>query len=343
MSILKIDIHTHILPPDIPAFKEKFGYGGFLKMHKCSDSCDVDLYDDSGQFFRKIKPNCFDPEVRIRECAEASVRVQALSTLPAMFSYWAKPKDGEVVAQFLNDHIAEVVLKNPSKFVGLGTVPLQDPHLASKEAERCMKQLGMRGIQIGSHIETKNLSDPAFFEFYKTCEDLDVALFVHPWDMMGQDRMKKYWLPWLVGMPAESTLAICSMIFGGVFEKFPKLRVAFAHGGGSFGMTLGRIMQGFTMRPDLCAVDCKVSPQEYLGHFYVDSLVHDPIVLKYLVNLMGHKKICLGTDYPFPLGEIVPGQTIQEAGFDADVQKWLYYKSAANWLNIDVRKYGFTT
>jgi len=148
-----------------------------------------------------------------------------------MFSYWAKPEDTLDLSQFLNDHIASVVAQNPTRFTGLGTVPMQSPSLAIKELERCVKELGLSGVQIGSHILDWNLSDENLFPFFQAAEALGTAVFVHPWDMFGQEKMKKYWLPWLVGMPAETSLAICSMIFGGVFERLPKLRVAFAHGG----------------------------------------------------------------------------------------------------------------
>jgi aminocarboxymuconate-semialdehyde decarboxylase len=331
---MKIDIHTHILPPEIPKFKEMFGYGGFIKLQKCTGCDDVDMLDDSGKFFRRVKPNCIDPKVRISECDQHGVHMQVLSTVPAMFSYWAKPKDGLYVAQVLNDHIAGVVREHPKRFAGLGTLPLQDSTLAVSEAERCMRELGLRGFQIGSHINDMNLSDPKLFPFYEACESLGAALFVHPWDMMGQDRMPKYWLPWLVGMPAETSLAICSMIFGGVFEKFPKLRVAFAHGGGSFPITWGRVQHGFHSRPDLCAVDNAFPPEKYLGHFYVDSLVHDANALKYLIELFGAEKICLGTDYPFPLGEETPGELINKTITDKETRDWLNYRSAQAWLGI---------
>jgi aminocarboxymuconate-semialdehyde decarboxylase len=164
---------------------------------------------------------------------------------------------------------------------------------------------------------------------------MNAPLFVHPWDMRGQDKMQKYWLPWLVGMPMETSLAISSMIFGGVFERFPKLRVAFAHGGGAFPFTVGRIQHGFDSRPDLCAIDNKVPPKDYLGKFYFDSLVHDPKALKYLVDLVGAEKICLGTDYPFPLGEQEPGKLIEETfPNDKETKEWLFSKSALNWLGM---------
>lgn len=332
--MLKIDIHTHILPPELPEFKKQFGYGGFMQLQNCVGCKDVDIYDDSGKFFRRVEENCFNPTVRMHEYDRHHVQVQVLSTVPTMFSYWAKPQDGLIVSQFLNDHLATVISMNPKRFVGLGTVPLQDPLLAAKEAERCITQLGFRGFQIGSHVNDWNLSDPALFPFYETCETLEAALFIHPWDMMGQNRMPKYWLPWLVGMPAETSLAICSMIFGGIFQKFPKLKVAFAHGGGSFPFTLGRIQHGFEVRPDLCAVDCPIAPEKYLGHFYLDSLVHDKKALKYLVDLIGAEKICLGTDYPFPLGEAEPGSLIEKTFQDPTTKEWLFHKSALNWLGM---------
>ena len=131
--------------------------------------------------------------------------------------------------------------------------------------ERCVKELKMPGLEIGSNINGKNLDEKDFFPFYKAAEELGCALFIHPWQMMGEDQMPRYWLPWLVGMPAETARAICSMIFGGVFEQFPNLRVAFAHGGGSFPFTIGRIEQGFKTRPDLVAVNHKNQSTRIVG------------------------------------------------------------------------------
>lgn len=332
--VLKIDIHTHILPPELPKFNELFGYGGFIQLKDCPGCKDKEMLDDTGKPFRRVQDNCFTPQTRMSEYDKHEVKVQVLSTVPVMFSYWAKAKDGHYVSQFLNDHIGQIVNENPKRFVGLATVPLQDTTLAVSEAERCVNKLGFRGFQIGSHVNDKNLSDESLFPFYEACEAMGAALFVHPWDMMGQDRMAKYWLPWLVGMPAETSLAICSMIFGGVFKRFPNLRVAFAHGGGSFPFTVGRVQHGFDSRPDLCAVDNNVPPKDYLGHFYVDSLVHDEKALEYLVDLIGPEKICLGTDYPFPLGEQEPGALIAKVAKDENAREWMNHKAALEWLGM---------
>jgi aminocarboxymuconate-semialdehyde decarboxylase len=330
-NILTIDIHTHILPEHIPDFKRRFGYGGFIHLDHHKPCCARMMRDD--HFFREVESNCWDAETRMKECGHHHVDVQVLSTVPVMFSYWAKPKDALEVAKFLNDHIADVVHRYPKRFVGLGTLPLQDPKLSIEELKRC-KSIGLKGIEIGTHVNQWNLDDPNLFEVFAACEELDMAVFVHPWDMMGKENMPKYWLPWLVGMPAESSLAICSLIFGGVLERLPNLRVAIAHGGGSFPATIGRIAHGFDVRPDLCAIDNPIRPTEYLGKFWLDSLVHDHDMLNYIIKLMGSDKIALGTDYPFPLGELEPGKLIKTGNYDLQTATNLLSGSALGWLNM---------
>jgi aminocarboxymuconate-semialdehyde decarboxylase len=234
---------------------------------------------------------------------------------------------------FLNDHIAGIVQRYPARFVGLGTLPMQEPELAIQELERC-KRIGLVGIQIGTHVHGTNLGEPRLLQVFQACQELDMCVFVHPWDMMGADRMDKYWMPWLVGMPVETTTAITSMIFSGLLEKLPKLRVAFAHGGGSFPATIGRIEHGYIMRPDLCAVDNPVNPREYLGKFWIDALVHDPAMLHLVVDQMGAERVAMGTDYPFPLGELIPGELINSMPFDTATKEMLLSGAALKWLGL---------
>jgi aminocarboxymuconate-semialdehyde decarboxylase len=256
-----------------------------------------------------------------------------------MFSYWAKPRDTLDLSRLLNDHIASLVGEYPTRFVGLGTLPMQEPVLAIRELERCVGELGLAGIEIGSHVNGWNLDDPRVVEVLTAAESLGAAVFVHPWEMLGRDRMSKYWLPWLVGMPAETSLSICSMIFGGVLEKLPRLRVAFAHGGGAFPATLGRIEHGFRVRPDLVATDNARNPRDYIGRFYVDALVHDADMLRYMIKLMGAECIAMGSDYPFPLGEHEPGALIESMDLDARTRDRLLAGTALEWLNLDRERF----
>lgn len=331
--MLKIDVHTHILPRNIPAWREKFGYGGFISLDHIDD-CSATMIRDDGHRFRDIQDNCWSPERRIEECDAAGVDVQVLSTVPVMFSYWAKPDDGAEVAKFLNDDIADHVARFPKRFVGLATLPMQASELALKELERC-KANGFAGIEIGTNVNQLNLSEPQFFEIFAACEELGMAVFVHPWEMMGRDDMAKYWLPWLVGMPAETSRAICSLIFAGVLEKLPRLRILFAHGGGSFPATLGRIEHGFNVRPDLCAVDNPHGPRKYLSRMYFDSLVHERSTLEFLISLVGSDQIALGSDYPFPLGEETPGSLIESLDLDDAIKEMLLHGAALNWLDLN--------
>ncbi|HEX8564580.1 MAG TPA: amidohydrolase family protein [Pyrinomonadaceae bacterium] len=331
--MLKIDVHTHILPKEIPAWKQRFGYGGFIRLEHHKPCCARMLKDD-GKFFREIDENTWSAEKRLEECRQFGVSVQVLSTVPVMFSYWARAADAAEIAEFLNDDLAKLVAKYPKRFIGLGTVPMQDARLAVKELERC-RQIGLVGVQIGSNVNQLNLGEPQFFDFFKACEELGMAVFVHPWDMMGEREMQKYWLPWLVGMPAETSRAICSLIFSGTLEKCKNLRICFAHGGGSFPATIGRIEHGFLVRPDLCAADNQCNPRDYLGKIWFDSLVHEAAMLDYLVKLAGADKVALGTDYPFPLGELEPGKLIESMPFGEETKAKLLHGAALEWLNLD--------
>jgi aminocarboxymuconate-semialdehyde decarboxylase len=320
------------MPGHMPNWTKKFGYGEFIHLeHQNCKACMM----KADKVFRVVEENSFNEVVRLDEMDATGVSKQVLSTIPVLFNYWAKPEHGLETSRFFNDHIAEVVSRYPERFTGIGTLPMQDVDLAIGEMERCVKDLKMPGIEISTNVNGKNLNEKEFFLFYVAAEKLNCSLFVHPWEMMGEDKMQRYWLPWLVGMPAETSRAICSMIFGGVLEKFPTLKIAFAHGGGSFPFTVGRIGHGFDVRPDLVAVDNNIHPKNYLGKFWVDSLVHDAQALEYLIRVIGDDKICLGSDYPFPLGEHHPGKLIEDALPDNHVKEKLLYKNAVDWLGLN--------
>ena len=295
------------------------------------------------KFFREIYKNAWDSETRMAECKEYGIDVQVLSTVPVMFSYWAKPEHTLDLSKYLNDNIAQTVSENPRHYAGLGTLPMNSPQLAVKELRRLHDDLGLQGVEIGTNVLGKNLDHPDLFPIFEECADMGACIFIHPWDMLGEDRTKDYWLTWLVGMPAETSLAISSMIFGGVLEKLPNLRVCFSHGGGSFPGTLGRVEQGARVRPDLCGVKNEKLPSSYCGKFWLDSLTHDSIMLEKIVEQWGSNRVTLGTDYPFPLGEFVatsPGKLIEKT-FPGrlDIQADLFQNSALEFLGLEKERF----
>jgi aminocarboxymuconate-semialdehyde decarboxylase len=325
-----LDVHTHVLPPELPRWSP-------IRLERTGE-CRARMLREDGSLFREIESNAWDPEQRLRECDAAGVGAQALSTVPVLFAYHLAPEKGHDLSRLLNDHLAALCAQHPRRFVGLGTLPMQAPDLAVRELERCLA-LGLAGAQIGSHVNEWNLSDPALFPVFARAAELGAAIFVHPWDMMGEARMRKYWLPWLVGMPAEVSLAICSVIFGGVLERLPRLRIAFAHGGGAFPGTLGRIEHGFQARPDLVAIDNPHPPSTYLRRIYVDSLVHDPRALRLVLEVFGPERVALGSDYPFPLGEERPGALIDSLGLPEATRDRLRAGTALEWLGRDAKAY----
>ncbi len=353
-----IDVHTHILPSprEWPDLSSKFGYAGWIALEEiaakgtggcgCARMLRVEQGADGRAamgadgkrgttFFREIGANCWDAGARVAEMDAFDApgkMVQVLSTVPVMFGYWAKPEHTAELSRWLNDHIAGVCRAAPERFVGLGTIPMNAPGLAVRELERCVRDLGMAGVQIGSNVNGRNLGESEFAEVFAAAEELGACVFVHPWEMLCgpapaalshpsppalNARLAKHWAAWLVGMPSETCLALCSVLFSGMLERLPRLRIGFAHGGGSFPGTIGRIEHGFQARPDLCQTETKTSPREWCrsaagpAKFYVDSLVHDAPTLRVLMELMGPERIMLGSDYPFPLGEDRPGEMIR--------------------------------
>jgi len=329
--MLKIDMHTHIIPAKMPRFAEKFGYGDYIYLDHHTPGRARMM--KGNEFFREICSNCWDPEERIREYERHHTQMQVVCTIPVLFGYDHKPTDGLEIARFLNDHVAQLMHDHPRHYLGLGTLPMQDPALAVQELQRC-REIGLPGVQIGSNINDKNLSEPDFYPVFEACQELDMAVFVHPWNMMGFHSMRKYWLPWLVGMPAETARAICSFIFSGAYERWPRLRLCFAHAGGSFIPTIGRIQHGYDCRPDLVAVDNPNPPRNYLGKFWVDCITHDPALLRYIIDAIGPDKICLGSDYPFPMGDLEIGAFVREMDLPDDTVEAIYSRNTLEWLGV---------
>lgn len=339
-QFFKVDIHTHILPREIPNWKAEFGYGGFIQLEHHKDNYARMVLDD-GTFFRDVFHNLWDPEQRISEMDENGVNLQILSTVPVMFSYWAKPKDTAIVSRYLNEDISQTVSRYPSRFIGLGTLPMNDTELALEELDYCIRDLKLNGIEIGTHIPTSddniNLHDDRIYPIFKRAEELGAAIFVHPWDMPW--RPEPFWAGWLHGMTAETSKTISDLIFSQVFRRLRDLRFVFAHSGGSFCGLIGRIEHGFNVRPDLFP-HREENPRDYLDHFWVDTLTADPAVLRYNMSVINPRKFILGSDFPFPLGEAHPGMMVEQMDeLDNETKKAILGKNAFDWLGLDINEY----
>lgn len=332
---MRVDFHTHIIPEDIPNFVEKFSGERWPTLEKtCSCGANIMV---AGKVFREVTDQVWSPEKRIKDMDAEGVDIQVLSPIPVTFSYWAEPEAAEEMSQIQNDFIAETVKQYPNRFIGLGTVPLQDIEASIKEMDRCIHKLGLKGIEIGSNINGKNLDDPSFTAFFEMAEKWEVPLFVHPWETLGKERMPRHNFMYTVGMPSETALAAASLINGGVMEKFPRLKVCFAHGGGSFPYILPRLDQGWKVWPHLRLTS--QPPSHYAKNFYFDSLNYDPLNLKYLVDRFGYDKIVMGSDYPFLLRENPPGKVIDDTVQLTEEQKQaILGKNALAFLNIEIKE-----
>lgn len=349
----KWDVHTHTtLAPDTYQALGRFSrYADFVRVRASSgNTCFAELVNSKGEVQRTIEANAYDAAARIKDCDHHGVTMQVLSPTPMMIpDYVDDAADAAEICKIINDGNAALVTKFPGRFTALAALPMQDAKLAVRELERA-RTLGMRGIEINSNIADLDLDEARFFPVFEAAEKLGMAVFVHPWGgFMTHTEARLHrrmnighrWRPWLLGMGLETALAFDSLRSGAVHERLPKLRVLYAHGGGTFPVLLGRMEHGAYCRPDLfknasgkdvyrTIRDCGV---------YVDALTHSPWALKLLMEMLGISRIALGSDYPYPLGEmgaigdkrIYPGHMIEHLPSDASqmAAAWKHF----HWLS----------
>ena len=251
-----------------------------------------------------------------------------------MFAYGAPARVAADWCTRMNDHALAFASADPARLKVLAQVPLQDLDLACREASRS-RAAGHVGVQIGNHLGARDLDDGQLVAFLNHCAHEDIPVLVHPWDMMGEGRMAKWMLPWLVAMPAETQLGMLSLILSGAMERIPRsLKICFAHGGGAFAYLLGRADNAWRHR-DIVREDCPQPPSSYLDRFHVDSAVFDPRSLRLLTEVHGTQRILLGSDYPFPLGEARIGTLVQEADFLSGAEREaLLYGNALAFFSL---------
>ncbi|MFY9950151.1 MAG: tryptophan 2,3-dioxygenase family protein [Candidatus Sulfotelmatobacter sp.] len=326
-----IDIHNHFFPSSWPDLAARYGTPNWPWIkHTEPGKADIMVGD---RFFRHIYSACWDPEVRLREMDRDGVDLQVMSATPVLFAYDRPIEHARDCAEMFNDAALELCNHGQGRLKSFCQVPLQDVDASCAELSRCMRA-GHLGVQIGNHVGSKNLDDAGIVTFLQHCADEGAAVLVHPWEMLGQERMPKYMMPWTVGMPAETQLSVVALILSGAFDRLPRsLRICFAHGGGSFAFLLGRLENAWHHHP-VARGDCQHPPSYYLNRFYTDSAVFDQRTLQFLVGTMGADRVLLGSDYPFPLGEERVGNLIRQSNLPQHTKAKLLGGNATEFLKL---------
>ena len=252
-----------------------------------------------------------DPQKKIRDMDEKGIGLSVLSSTPFAFFYEVEEALAVELARFQNDRLSEMVKRNPDRFAAMATLPLQVPGEALKELERAVQKLGLRGVEIGSHVGRRELGDEVFGPIYKALEDLDMPIFIHPHHVAGLDRLLEYYLNNLIGNPLDTTIAAANLIFSGMLEKYPRLKIILAHAGGQLPYIIGRMEHGYQVRPE-CKDKVHKPPMAFFKNFYFDIITHNPDALRYLISFAGSDHVLLGSDYPYDMGDLDPVQTVSQ-------------------------------
>ena len=302
-----VDIHAHFVPRGyLDAIESEGGRHGATLRAEAGGEVTIVV---GGRPFGPITRHYWDTEARLADMDAAGVDMQVVSLNPPMVT-WAPPEAGARLARLVNDEMAKAVRGSKGRLHGLATLPMQDVPAAVAEAERAVKELGLKGVYIGTHVRGVDLDDARFDPFYAACQGLDVPVFLHPIDVLGGTRVAGYHLHNLIGNPTDTAVAAERLIFGGVFARFPGLKVVLPHGCGTFPYLLGRMMRGYAVRAD-ARTRIGRPPVDFLGNLYYDTITHDQHTLAFLVNLMGPQKVLLGSDYRFDMGDPDPVRAVR--------------------------------
>jgi aminocarboxymuconate-semialdehyde decarboxylase len=327
-KVKRIDVHTHIMFPG-----EEGGKYAALMPRLARDEAGQEVIQVRGRSFRG-QMELHNPKRRIQDMDKKGIDMQVLSIMPVFIFYDVDPELGIACSQIQNNAIAAIVKTYPDRFVGLATVPLQVPLAAAKELKRAMNELGMKGVQILSDVNEKNLDWPELWPFYETAQELGAFILCHPGAFSVMERMKKFHLQNLVGHPFDTSLAIASVIFGGVLRDFPKLKLCFLHGGGFAPYQRGRFEHGYQVRPE-CKERISKPPSEYFKLLHFDTVTHYDPALEYLIRTVGSDKVLMGSDYPADMADPDPVATLSrlEPIPSADKEN-IFGKNAARLLGL---------
>ncbi len=322
-----IDVHTHVVPPGWP----DLGSPDSPWLRRDSQETATIMRGD--REFRRITDACWNADTRLADMDADGVDVQVVLPTPVFFGYDSDPEDAARVAGVFNDLTLDVTDQASDRLLPFCQVPLQDPDAACRELDRCIDN-GHRGVEIGNHVGDRDLDDEGVIAFLQHCADVNVPVFVHPWDMTPAPRTDPWMLEWLVGMPAETQLSLLRLALSGAFDRLPtSLRLGFAHGGGSFAYWTGRADNAWHMRRDLVGADSEHPPSHYADRVYVDSVVFTEPALNVLLEVHGRDRVVLGSDYPYPLGERPAGRVIRESALPDEGKDAILSGNAATFLN----------
>src|SRR5712692_8871749 len=293
------DIHAHILTEETIRLLQREAPKIAPKLSQIDDQ--FGTLDVAGNVYRNFPRGGWDLERRLQDMAAAKVDVQVLSVCPQTFVYAQPPALAAAFARIQNEQLAKLVKARPDRFLAMATLPMQAPRQAADELRHAVSVLGLRGAQIGSNVAGKNLDDPELEPVWATAAELDAFILVHPINVAGMDRLGSYYLNNLIGNPLDTTIAAACLVFSGVLERYPSLKICLAHGGGFVPYQAGRFVHGWQVRAEP-KVKLPKPPTDSLQRFYFDTIVHSTEVLEFLVRNAGADRVLLGSDYPFDMG-----------------------------------------
>ena len=331
---MNIDIHAHYVPPDSLKVASEIGKGQGLTLAKNERGRAV-LSRDGKPFLTELKAEFTDLDLRLSIMDQQGVDMQVLSPASSYFFYWMAAEESLEYAQWLNDHLSDAVATHPKRLVALGSAPMQEPAKAALELERAVTQLGLRGVEVASNINGRYFDDPSFNPFWETAQALDALIFVHPNQVVGAERMKDYNLANLIGNPTDTSLAIAKLIFGGVLERYPRLKFLLAHAGGFLPYTWGRLDRGYRIQDSATAKISK-PPSEYIKRLHFDTITHSSMALEYLVANFGAENVLLGSDYPYDMGDPEPVASLSQSKIGAAERALISSANACRVLAIGI-------
>ncbi len=298
---LTIDLHCHALVPAVEALVAATPHKRAEPEAMRRSMGEASVAHNNASMLPIAGPRLVRPEQRLADMDAMGVDLQVVSPSPTQYYYWADPDLAREIVRLQNDAIADLCARHPTRLAGLGTLALQHPQMASEQLEHAVKVLGLKGVEISTSVNGRELGDPALRPFWARAEELGALIFIHPFGTTLGERTATHYLVNTIGQPLETTIALSHLIFGGVLDEHPGLKIVAAHGGGYLPTYVGRSDHAFKVRPE-AAASTKLPPSDYLKKIWFDSVVYDPLALRHLVDRVGASQIVIGTDYPFDMG-----------------------------------------